>query len=81
MNHPFGMPGPGGSLGQCALCGNTFLQEILLHQKVKSFVLAGSEQMMFGHDQCLKDFEGKQYTDLPSESPLRQAYEKVKNGQ
>lgn len=72
----FGMPGPGGSLGKCALCGGVFLIEILLGKTVKSFRLGGSNQDLFGHDDCLTKYEGKQATDLPEESPIRQAYER-----
>lgn len=73
---PFGMPGPGGSLGQCALCGAPFIAEILLGKRVKSFTMAGSNQEMFGHDDCLKKYDGKEATDLPEASPIRQAYER-----
>lgn len=76
--HPFGMPGPGGSLGQCALCGDPFLTEILLGKKVKSFTAGGSNQTLYGHDKCLEDFAGKEFTDLPEKSPLRKAYERAK---
>jgi hypothetical protein len=30
----YAIPGPGGSLGMCAICGDTFLKEILLRGKV-----------------------------------------------
>ena len=71
----YGMPGPGGSLGECALCGKPFVAEILLGRTVQSFKVAGCEQELFGHDQCIKEYEGKQVTDLPPESALRKAYE------
>lgn len=72
----FGMPGPGGSLGQCAFCGKPFLTEILFGQTVSFFTIPGCIQTLFGHDECLKEFDGKEMTDLPAESPLRLAYEK-----
>jgi hypothetical protein len=74
---PFGMPGPGGSLGECALCGKPFLTEILLGKRVKSFTVAGSSNSLFGHNDCLKTFQGKEFSDLPPESALRQAYERA----
>lgn len=78
MSRPFGMPGIGGSLGQCALCGNNFVMEIILGKKVASFSVRGVEQTLFAHDKCLKEYDGKDATDLPPESPLRQAYEEAK---
>lgn len=79
----FGMPGPGGSLGQCALCGKPFLAEVLLGKRVKSFRIQNNE--LFGHDDCLKRIQSIQRArggridalhDLPAESPLRLAFEK-----
>ena len=72
----YGMPGPGGSLGECALCGEPFLKEILFGENVKSFTVPGCSQNLFGHDKCLKEFQGKTMLDLPEKSALRQAYEK-----
>jgi hypothetical protein len=72
----FGMPGPGGSLGECALCGEPFLKEILLGESVQSFRMGGVEQELFGHDKCLKAFEGKTCLDLPEKSAIRKAYER-----
>lgn len=71
----FGMPGPGGSLGVCALCGRNFLVEILLGKRVQSFTLAGNDQELFGHDECLAKYAGKEATDLPAESPIRKKFE------
>lgn len=73
----FGMPGPGGSLGECALCAKPFLQEILLAKAVKSFTVDGCDSEMFAHDGCIKAFAGKDYIDLPPESALRKAYERA----
>lgn len=75
MSNSFGMPGPGGSLGQCALCGKSFLTEILLGQSVSSFTVPGCEQDLYGHADCLKTFNGTQFCNLPEASPLRQAWE------
>lgn len=78
MSDRFGMPGLGGSLGECALCGKPFLLEILLGKRVKSFTIDGCAQTLFGHDNCLKDFQGKEFADLPTESALRRAYDRDK---
>lgn len=76
MSH-FGMPGPGGSLGTCALCGECFMVEIVMGASVKSFKQAGSSTTFYGHDKCLEDAKNfKTLLDLPEKSPLRQAYEK-----
>lgn len=73
----FGMPGPGGSLGKCALCGETFAVEVLTGASVKSFTQAGSSTTFYGHDKCLESAKScKTLLDLPAASPLRQAYEK-----
>lgn len=79
MNDSFGMPGPGGSLGKCALCGNVFLVEILTGQTVKSFTVDGCDQTLYGHKDCLKKYAGKKLDalELPEASPLRQAYERA----
>lgn len=75
----YGMPGPGGSLGECALCGKPFIVEMLLGKTVKSFTIDGCSQDLFGHENCLTAFQGKDFADLPPESALRRAYEKAKN--
>ena len=76
MSEMFGIPGIGGSLGECALCGKPFVTEILLGKKVQSFKIAGCAQTLFGHDECMTKYEGKEATDLPPESAIRQAYER-----
>lgn len=72
----YGMPGPGGSLGECALCGKPFPKEILFGENVSSFTVPGCSTSLYGHKDCLKQYEGKTMLDLPPESALRQAYEK-----
>ena len=76
MSH-FGMPGPGGSLGKCALCGESFAAEVLMGKNVQTFKQAGSDTTFCAHDKCLEDSKNyKTFLDLPEASPLRQAYEK-----
>ena len=50
----YGMPGIGGSLGKCSICGETFLVEILLGKPVQKFQVSGIEQMLYAHDKCEK---------------------------
>lgn len=79
MSH-FGMPGPGGSLGQCALCGENFLAELILGKSVKAFSLGQNEQTLYGHDKCLIEYDGKQAMELPAASPIRKKYEAQQRG-
>lgn len=82
MKKPSGMPGIGGSLGQCALCGENFLLEIILGKSVPSFEVGGCSNTLFGHDKCLKKLrDGMDWEDLPAKSPLREAYQKSKNNE
>lgn len=72
------MPGPGGSLGLCALCGDTFLMEILLRTNVQMVEIVGMDKNVCLHQKCMKVLEknGPDWRTLP-EGPLRRAYEKV----
>jgi hypothetical protein len=76
MSNHFGMPGPGGSLGKCALCGNAFLSEVLFGKRVKSFSVDGCNQTLYGHKDCLTKYAGKKINplELPEASPLRKAF-------
>lgn len=74
MNNHFGMPGPGGSLGECAICGKPFLAEILLGKGVKSFTQDGIRQTLYAHDKCLTQAEAiTRWEDLP-DGPLRHVF-------
>lgn len=81
MSEHFGIPGIGGSLGQCALCGAPFVFEILTGKEVKSFTQGGCDTTFYAHDKCLEDAKScKTLLDLPEASPLRKAYEKQQAG-
>jgi hypothetical protein len=69
------MPGIGGSLGLCALCGNTFLAEILLGRSVQTIEIEGMDKDVCVHDKCLTALRanGPDWHTLP-EGPLRRAY-------
>lgn len=71
MSKYFGMPGPGGSLGKCAVCGRPFLLE-----PATEFSCQGIEERMFCHDPCRKMIEdcAGDWHGLP-EGPLRKAFE------
>lgn len=68
------MPGIGGSLGECALCGQSFAMEVILHKAVPSFKVKGCNQTFVAHEMCIKAFEGKTVLELPEKSVLRRAY-------
>lgn len=72
------MPGPGGSIGMCALCGESFLMEILLGRNVQTVEIVGMDKDVCLHDKCLDVLKqnGSDWHTLP-EGPLRRAYEKA----
>jgi hypothetical protein len=47
------MPGVGGSLGACAVCGDTFLKEIILNETVPLFSISGIERDLPAHKKCV----------------------------
>lgn len=76
MKSPFGMPGIGGSLGCCALCGESFLLQILTGERIVSLDIEGVNNQLYAHNKCATKYEGKNWPELPTASPLRQAFEK-----
>jgi hypothetical protein len=72
------MPGIGGSLGMCAVCGETFMLEILLGTNVHTISVKGFDKDMCVHNKCLDVLEknGADWQTLP-EGPLRRAYAKA----
>lgn len=76
MKPPFGMPGIGASLGQCALCGDSFVIECCLGKKVIPFTFEGCENTLYAHETCIAKVNGElDVLTLPDKSPLRKAYE------
>jgi hypothetical protein len=72
------IPGVGGSLGECILCGETFLQEILLNQTVPTVRIEGFNRDLPIHkEKCLPLLEknGTDWHTLP-DGPLRKEFEK-----
>lgn len=72
----FSIPGPGGSLGKCALCGECFLYEILMGKRVSMITCSWCpDQRLPMHHECADKVEGvKVATDLPP-GPLRTMWE------
>lgn len=82
MSNHFGIPGVGGSLGLCAICGDTFLEVILLGTTCQSFHVPGIDKTLYGHHKCLellediRDNKGGDWHVLP-EGPLRRCFAEV----
>jgi hypothetical protein len=76
LSATFAMPGPGGSLGKCALCGDDFLKEILLGESVATIMCSWfPNQLLPMHKECAdKVGDNTVATDLPP-GPLRTAWE------
>jgi hypothetical protein len=54
MSSHFGMPGPGGSMGQCAVCGDSFIGDVVkgmmgVDSHIESFKVGFLEQMLYCH--------------------------------
>jgi hypothetical protein len=62
----------------CALCGDTFLAEILMGKRVQTVEIEGMDKDVCLHDKCLTVLKknGSDWRTLP-EGPLRRAYEKA----
>lgn len=79
----YGMPGPGGSLGKCAVCGDNFALEIMMNRRIKSFKVNGIEEELYCHNRCDKTLkkntkDGGKWEDLP-EGPLRKVFSEANN--
>jgi hypothetical protein len=77
------IPGIGGNLGECVICGGTFLQEILLNQTVQMIQIVGLSREVPVHTKCVPVLmavvdAGGDWKLLP-EGPLRQEYAKLHN--
>ena len=77
-----GMPGPGGSLGRCVLCGKSFVTETLMSltgcksSRINTIEIDGIDGDLCIHAKCqeqLEELRGKGWEALP-EGPLRDIY-------
>jgi len=48
----FAIPGIGGSLGMCAICGKSFATEMILGKSVASLSVSGLDRKVPVHDKC-----------------------------
>ena len=69
-----GMPGIGGSLGECQVCGKSFVGNILLGKGVMVGRVAGMNCDVAVHPDCAKLFCVKPWDELP-DGPIRRAFE------
>ena len=73
---PTGMPDPGGSLGTCAVCGDSFVVETLMNEAPQSFSVPLLKNLLFAHNKCadvIRSITDGDWKKLP-EGPLRKAY-------
>jgi len=73
------IPGVGGSLGECPVCGDTFLREILLGESIPGMQVKGIGANLYVHKSCAKTVEAIKDGDwkkLP-DGPLRKEFEET----
>ena len=80
----YSIPGPGGSLGMCAVCGDTFLKEILLGEKVPMMSMTGIDRELPVHKACgdkIANLNGRwpEIRDKFPPGPLRDAMDESCN--
>ena len=85
MSEHWGIPGIGGSLGKCAVCGDAFAYEVLTGENVISFHMKAFKQTLYGHKKCadyLEQFckEGKTWEEL-RDGPIKQAFQEAADKQ
>lgn len=72
-----GCPGIGGSLGQCAFCGGSFVVEVMLGRPVETFCITQVEGSLYAHPKCMEQHGAKKsILDWPEASPVRRAIER-----
>jgi len=73
----YGVPGIGDSLGKCAVCGETFLLNLLTNEAIKTFNVEGIKQTLCAHKKCMKTLKrcsGENWRNLPDNSPLKHVF-------
>ncbi len=69
-----GMPGIGGSLGECQVCGRIFLAEIVMNSGVLTGRVPGIDCDLAVHRECAKLLTAdRPWAELP-EGPIRRAF-------
>ena len=76
------MPGIGGSLGECAICGKSFALEVLLGRSIETLKMIGLPAAIPVHPKCAEEViaisnehrgEADSWQHLP-EGPLRREF-------
>ena len=52
------LPGIGGNLGECVLCGECFALELILGRDVSMIHISGFDQELPFHQKCAEKLEG-----------------------
>lgn len=78
----YGIPGIGGSLGKCAVCGESFALEIMLHRSVDSIKVPGCEADLPVHSKCADlalSLQGPwaEIRDKFPEGPMKKAFDEA----
>jgi hypothetical protein len=71
-----GMPGIGGGLGQCAVCGHDFTKELLMGKNVHTFSMSAFDSEMCAHEKCMDSLAHARdngWETLP-DGPIRKAF-------
>lgn len=76
----YAIPGIGGSLGMCAVCGESFAFEVITGKSVGSLKLGGVARELPVHDKCAEKVVALQGTweeirDKFPEGPIKEAFE------
>ena len=64
----------GGGLGECCLCGETFLKDLILGKNIRSVNVDGfTGSQMYAHIDCIDKYvkDGVTFLDLPDKSILK----------
>lgn len=88
---PLGMPGPGGSLGECTICGESFIVEMLMSESASEFSLVDNEgnhiligsPRLFCHKKCKETLAsvGTEWRKLPEKGIIYKAFYKRFGGE
>ena len=71
-----GMPGPGGSLGQCQICGKSFITEVAMGKKITVGRVPGIDCDLAVHETCIPLIVGKPWQEMP-DGPVKEAFERA----
>lgn len=80
------IPGVGGSLGECVVCGQSFAKEIMLGESVGSLGIEGIDANLPVHHECAETVtkmcgKWKDIRDAFPEGPLKKCFDEQLAGQ